>query len=455
MLLKHSTLVPSQLIKACSFCSMAVSPPNYTASGQHASGLEKRSFVAESAGSELVFFTLSGDGARLLDRARLPCFLPPPGRCYSFCVPSSARDRVRAARLHRHLQRRLSQSSLGARSKVLPLLSYSPQEAALEKGFLVQDELRSPETERFLEQLVRHHLPAPAHFAVYEVEAQDGELWCALWRVGAADGRKALVCRRRVVALEEAKVHPAIADLHDAAVFSSRNAARRVLEECIPIIPESKAVLDLVDKCPEDPKKGDFPVIVIEGLDATGKTTVTHALKDSLNAVLLRSPPSCVSRWRKIFDDEPTLIRRAFYALTNYIVASEIAKASTTSPVIVDRYWHSTAAYAIATEVNGKVLHLPPLHHPVYHWPEDLLRPDLVLLLTVNPEERIQRLQGRGIEKTKEESDLETNCFFRQKVEESYRRMENPVCQPVDASSSKEDVLKAALQVIKKQFHKL
>lgn len=70
----------------------------------------------------------------------------------------------------------------------------------------------------------------------------------------------------------------------------------------------------------------------------TGKTTVTHSVKDSLNALLLRSPPACISQWRKTFDDEPTLIRRAFYALGNYIVASEIAKASTESPVIVDRF---------------------------------------------------------------------------------------------------------------------
>ncbi|KAH0621996.1 hypothetical protein JD844_023852, partial [Phrynosoma platyrhinos] len=114
-------------------------------------------------------------------------------------------------------------------------------------------------------------------------------------------------------------------------------------------------------------------------------------------------------------------------------------------------YWHSTAAYAIATEITGKVQNLPPPHHPVYSWPKDLLRPDLVLLLTVSSEERIRRLQERGMEKTKEEAELETNSFFRQKVEESYRRMENPACQLVDASPSREEVLKAILHLIKKQ----
>lgn len=69
-----------------------------------------------------------------------------------------------------------------------------------------------------------------------------------------------------------------------------------------------------------------------------GKTTVTQAVKDTLNGVLLRSPPACISQWRTVFDDEPTQIKRAFYAAGNYILASEIAKASTQAPVIIDRF---------------------------------------------------------------------------------------------------------------------
>ncbi|NXG61535.1 CMPK2 kinase, partial [Hemiprocne comata] len=225
---------------------------------------------------------------------------------------------------------------------------------------------------------------------------------------------------------------------------------RRRLRECAARIPEAGAVLDLLEKCPEHQKKGGFPVVIFEGLDATGKTTVTQSVKDILNATLLKSPPACISQWRTIFDDETASIKRAFYAAGNYILASEIAKASTQAPVIIDRYWHSTAAYTIATEINGKVQDLPPTHDEVYQWPEDLLKPDLVLLLTVDPTERIRRLQHRGLEKTKEEAELEANSLFRHRVEESYRRMVNPECQEVDASPSKEEVLQTVLQLIKK-----
>ncbi|XP_055667093.1 UMP-CMP kinase 2, mitochondrial [Falco peregrinus] len=231
---------------------------------------------------------------------------------------------------------------------------------------------------------------------------------------------------------------------------SAAPAVRQRLRECAARIPEAGALLDLLEKCPERQQKGGFPVVVFEGLDATGKTTVTQSVKDTLNGILLRSPPDCISQWRTVFDDEPESIKRAFYAAGNYILASEIAKASTQAPVIIDRYWHSTAAYTIATEITGEVQGLPPAHDEVYQWPEDLLKPDLVLLLTVDPEERVRRLQCRGLKKTKEEAELETNSLFRQRVEESYRRMVNPACQEVDASASKEEVLKTVLQLISK-----
>lgn len=79
------------------------------------------------------------------------------------------------------------------------------------------------------------------------------------------------------------------------------------------------------------------------------------------------------------------------------------------------RYWHSTAAYAIATAVGGDIGNLPASGSEVYRWPKDLLRPSLVLLLTVSPEERQRRLQGRGLDQTQEEAKLEANHLFRQK----------------------------------------
>lgn len=67
----------------------------------------------------------------------------------------------------------------------------------------------------------------------------------------------------------------------------------------------------------------------------------------------------------------------------------------------------------------------------MYQWPEDLLKPDLVLLLTVDPEERVQRLQRRGLEKTKEEAELEANTLFRQRYTFLWNKRMEAVLAPV------------------------
>ncbi|XP_072490389.1 UMP-CMP kinase 2, mitochondrial [Notamacropus eugenii] len=418
-----------------------------------------RFFVLELPDSRLVHFTLSsetGDNAdrRALARRdpRLESFLLAPGRSYSLCVPiapgSGYKGRIRAARLHHQLLQQLSRDPF-QKCQLRRLLSYSPNnsEGSPEKGFILWDPQDCLQIQRALEGLLVACEPPRPHLGMFDAD-HSGLLWQKLWELPERLGEERV--KFRVVPAVEPPLHPLVPDLPMSVVFPSLEKTRKVFEECTSLIPEAQEVLNLVDKCPKNVQKGKFPVIVIEGLDATGKTTVTQKVSKALNAVFLKSPPNCVTQWRKIFDDQPTIIRRAYYSLGNYIVASEIAKASTQTPVIIDRYWHSTAAYAIATEISGLPHYLPPAHHSVYQWPKDLLKPDLVLLLTVNPEARIQRIQGRGMHKTKEETELEINKLFREKVEIAYQRMENPTCHIVDANADREEVIQNVLGLIKK-----
>ncbi|KAG7259902.1 hypothetical protein CRUP_026551 [Coryphaenoides rupestris] len=182
------------------------------------------------------------------------------------------------------------------------------------------------------------------------------------------------------------------------------------------IIPESRAVLEQLpagQRAPSARHSPGFPMVVIEGLDATGKTTLTQSLREALGAALLPSPPQCLSPWRARFDREPPLIRRAFYAVGNYITAEQMGRGASQAPVIVDRYWHSTAAYALATATSGPVSSLPPEGSDLYRWPSDLLQPSLVVLLTLDPLERKRRLEDRGLDQTKEEQDLDHDNLFR------------------------------------------
>ncbi|XP_018334940.1 UMP-CMP kinase 2, mitochondrial-like [Agrilus planipennis] len=79
------------------------------------------------------------------------------------------------------------------------------------------------------------------------------------------------------------------------------------------------------------------PLIVIEGLDGSGKTTITYKLAEKIKAALYRTPPLCTDGLRGSFDDCKPL-RRVFYAMGNYIAAEEIKKLLEEKPVVLDRY---------------------------------------------------------------------------------------------------------------------
>lgn len=99
--------------------------------------------------------------------------------------------------------------------------------------------------------------------------------------------------------------------------------------------------------------------------------------------------------------------------------------------------------------MNGPVSNLPPEGSELYRWPGDLLQPSLVVLLTLDPEERQRRLRDRGLGMTEEEQELDHNRLFRLRMEEAYRRITGPTCVTVDASPSPDQVLQQVLLLIK------
>ncbi|KAJ8288630.1 hypothetical protein COCON_G00012890 [Conger conger] len=389
--------------------------------------------------SDPVYFALSknpqanlaGEFEKIFGRAKT----------YSFHVCTD--ERFQRAMLYDDLKNKLIPAL--PRGSVLDVFSFLPGvNNSLFRGFLIKDADAMP----IFDELVKSSW---VNVCAY-VQERDNQWWQHLWSK-SEDGTAVLVDKFCLVPARMPPCHPSTLNIMGNDVFYRFGDAYKVVEQCKEIIPEAKELLELVDQNLTLKQAGQFPTIVIEGLDATGKTTLTHSLTAELGAALLRSPPQCLSPWRPRFDSEPPLLRRAFYALGNYITASQIATASQNTPVVVDRYWHSTAAYAIATAVTGKVDNLPGPGSEVYRWPSDLLRPDLVLLLTVSPEERMRRLSGRGLEKTQEEAELEANHLFRNKVEQAYKRVEDPACVVVDASPPPDQVLQEVLRLIRDKCH--
>ncbi|XP_034531512.1 UMP-CMP kinase 2, mitochondrial [Notolabrus celidotus] len=369
-------------------------------------------------------------------------------RCYSVLVCSS--DRINQARFYAQLKDKLLRD-LPKGCDLSPMSSFLPniKDSLLKGYFLKEKSACSPLTEGLLRDVTQHD---PVLVCSY-LRSEDGDLWTQrLWK--DADSQMMEMSNDYCVVSSEApEYHPATLNIINSDVFYSFEEAYDVLKESADIIPEATSALELLPSRVEARSKPDFPVIVIEGLDATGKTTLTESLRDTLGAVLLRSPPKCLSPLRARFDREPPLIRRAFYALGNYITAEEIGQEGMKTPVIIDRFWHSTAAYAIATAVSGPVCNLPADSSEVYRWPTDLLQPSLVVLLTLDPEERKRRLRDRGQGETAEEQELDHNQLFRLKVEEAYRRISGPACITVDASPPADQVLQQVLLLIRGKCH--
>ena len=161
--------------------------------------------------------------------------------------------------------------------------------------------------------------------------------------------------------------------------------------------------------------------IVIEGLDATGKSTLAVKLAKHLDATLLKCPPQLVAPelsntdLRSYFDDRPALQRRAYYRAANLIASEQAEVALQEGHVVMDRYWTSTVAFAALDDDSD----LDQEWHGRY--PPELRKPDIVILLTVDEENRAKRMQGRGEPVTTEEHNLAADAARRETVLQVYR----------------------------------
>jgi UMP-CMP kinase 2, mitochondrial len=163
------------------------------------------------------------------------------------------------------------------------------------------------------------------------------------------------------------------------------------------------------------------PIIVVEGLDGVGKTTVTEALTTKLGGILVRTPHPNLEPLRALFRslDEP--LARAFYCGANYLAAPVVAEASTRTAVIMDRWWCSTCAMTLAGRQGVSVEALPPPTDAVYQWPQDLPEFDVGVLLQVDETIRRLRMKKRNDE-NEEEALLAAKADMRETAMEAFRR---------------------------------
>lgn len=185
--------------------------------------------------------------------------------------------------------------------------------------------------------------------------------------------------------------------------------------------------------------------IVIEGLDATGKSTLVENLSKALSAVKLSCPPEIFAPSllegpiRPRFDSLSPIQRRAYYRFSN-LVASEMACMHLLEKdVVMDRYWTSTAAFAAMDD---------DFEHDVQlgEYPPEIRAPDIVILLLVDEKNRLKRLLGRGESETKEEQELASSIEKREAVITAYKKFNVVI---IDTSEKNpEQVCAEAIEII-------
>lgn len=126
------------------------------------------------------------------------------------------------------------------------------------------------------------------------------------------------------------------------------------------------------------------PLVLFEGVDATGKSTIARELAKLLDAQVYESPPQALRPLKQEILELPAMARYHFFALGNWIAAREVERLLDNGPVCMVKSSYATAAFHSA--LLGEALEA-----------EDTgLEPDLLVYVSAAWDEIERRLEQRG-----------------------------------------------------------
>jgi len=215
-------------------------------------------------------------------------------------------------------------------------------------------------------------------------------------------------------------------------------------------------------------KNHDYPgiLIVVEGADGAGTTTQSEKLAEEFDAEWTAEPTSGlvgqkIQEMIRSDDYSAEAIALNFAADRMIHLEEEVIPfLKQGKTVVMDRYYHSSLAYQPALGAD-------------YSWVKELnrdaLMPDLTLVIDVEPEEALSRIEDREFGKINtdiEEEDGQTslvsngtdvifeNLDFEQEVIKRYRDLESRLDEEVvliDGSVSIEEVFDQVLSAVESE----
>lgn len=134
-------------------------------------------------------------------------------------------------------------------------------------------------------------------------------------------------------------------------------------------------------------------LVVIEGVDAVGKTTIARMLEDALGYTYLYTPQAPFTVIRSLVEEMEDINTRFFYYLASVIGVQPQLKSMLASgkKVVIDRYVYSTMA--MHTVLGAKVQSVNVRELPII-WP------NVGILLTTQTDVRIKRMESRAKQPT-------------------------------------------------------
>jgi thymidylate kinase len=208
----------------------------------------------------------------------------------------------------------------------------------------------------------------------------------------------------------------------------------------IPLDVDRLLFLQLVEKTKTVIKnvegRNDNKIIVLEGLDGVGKSTIlknllTILISKAYDVKHLQTPHPDLSMFKDIFDSSKIKnLKGYFYLMSNILVDNDIGNYHH-KVILMDRSWLSTYAYQTSNDMYFD--RSQNMNHLHVKWPSFLIRPTHIILLNIDERTRIKRIEDRCYTNDEEEL-LKKNDTFRETITTIYKSMDGIIV--VDNSKS-------------------